>query len=315
MKFNVVTFGSATHDIFLTSDGFKISKDKGTVYLCEEYGGKLTIKDRISTTGGGATNTAVCFERLGLQSAIVACVGDKHWGRLVRHNLQEEGVSLLYLQKSNKYPTSSSVIMVGEDGGRTILVHRAASNHLNWKQVDWQRLNSDWAYVSSLGGDMVLLNKIVNWSQQKNIKLAINPGSKELLQADKLYKILKNFYIFIINKQELELFAKNLGQNDKLSDLSSLGPSIFMVTDGKKGADIYLKSGEVIHQKAVMAKAIEETGAGDAFGSTFVAGIIKNKTVQDSLKMAAINSSNVVQHIGPKEGLLFYPEIKKQMVK
>ncbi len=83
MKFNVITFGSATYDIYLTSNDFELRKSSEGMMLCELYGKKVEIEECVVTTGGGATNTAVCFERLGLQSAVIACVGRDHWGAIV----------------------------------------------------------------------------------------------------------------------------------------------------------------------------------------------------------------------------------------
>lgn len=314
MAFDVVTFGSATYDVFLLSDEFRLENTSSGVMLCEGFGSKINIKNRVATTGGGASNAAVCFERLGLQSALVACVGMGHWSRIVRHKLEQEGVSLLYLQKSKTQQTSSSVLLVAPNGGRTALVHRAASNALSWKDVDWQRLAGKWAYVSSLGGDLTLLSKIVRWSQDKNVKLAVNPGSGELKSA-KLKDYLKYFEVLILNREELELLLnKKIKAQLPEKDVLSLESKITIITDGKNGAWLFEKGKPPLHQPAKKVKAIEETGAGDAFGSGFVAGQMLGYSLQKSLLLAAHNSSSVVQKIGAKAGLLFLPEVKKLLL-
>lgn len=309
MKFDVVTFGSAFHDVYITSDDFEFHKSDSGVMLCEEYGEKVTVKKRISTTGGGATNAAVCFERLGLQSAIVACLGDEYWGRMVRHQLHDEGVSLLYLQQAKNEPTSSSIALVGKDGGRTVLVHRAASNRLTWRDVDWRRLNARWVYVSSLGGDFALLSKIMRWAKEKSVKVALNPGSGELKESEELGKYFKYVDVLIMNKEELAVLLGKKNDDISKSEILGLRAKMSLITNGKKGACLYCEDGKIYKQSSIKVVAVEETGAGDAFGSTFVGGLIKNIGIEKSLKIAALNSSSVVQQIGPKEGLLFWPEI------
>ena len=52
------------------------------------------------------------------------------------------------------------------------------------------------------------------------------------------------------------------------------------------------------------APPVERTGAGDAFASTLLAGLLHGLSIEDAAKWAPINSMNVVQHVGAREGLL-----------
>lgn len=314
MKFDVVTFGSATYDIYLSSKEFELKKTNEGVMLCQMYGAKVLVDACVVVTGGGATNAAVCFERMGLQSGIVACLGRDHWGSLVRAKLAEEGVSLIHLQSTTKKPTSSSVVLVGKDGGRTLMVYRAASNLLSWRKVDWQRLDARWLYVSSLGGDFNLLTKIIRLCREKDIKLAFNPGSQELERNKELKQALHYVDVLLFNKQEaLMLLGKTDGQTLKDEEMFGLGAKLVVVTEGRKGATVYDSQGKKYKQKVIEAETVEETGAGDAFGSGFVAAQIHNLSIEQSLLVAATNAAHVVEHIGPKEGLMFWPEVKAML--
>ena len=52
-------------------------------------------------------------------------------------------------------------------------------------------------------------------------------------------------------------------------------------------------------------KAVERTGAGDAFASGFVAGMIKYAHIEGALELAADNASSVVNYYGAKKGILY----------
>jgi sugar/nucleoside kinase (ribokinase family) len=313
MKFDVVCIGSATYDNYLLSDDFILQKSDRGVMMCQMYGAKVEVKESIVTTGGGATNSAVAFERLGLETGLVACVGKDFWGTMVRHKLGEEGVSLIYLQSTKKFSTSSSIFLVGKDGGRTVLVHRAASNKLSSKKVDWKKLDGKWVYMSSLGGDIDLLDRVVKFARQKNIATAFNPGSGELRQRNQLKSFLPFINVLILNKQELLLLLNKNKDHYIKEDVLALGCEIVLITNGKKGSKLICSDGKSYHQDIVATDVMEETGAGDSFGSSFVAGLVKGFDVELCLQMAAINSSGVVSQIGPKEGLLFWPEMKKKL--
>lgn len=297
MRFDVVTFGSAFVDVYLGSSEFK----KIGPALCEVYGGKIDVAKLVITTGGGATNTAVGFERLGFQTAAVCAVGRDHWGLFVRKELKKEGVSPLYIQQ-NEAPTSYSTILVAEDGGRTALVYRGASSHLSAAQVDWEKLDPGWFYVSSLGGDFNLLARIIRASQKKKIRVALNPGSQEIRAREKLKQFLPHVEVLLVNRTEAAALGK------------IAGPKVIAVTAGREGASVRVGKKE-FKAPAIKVETIEETGAGDAFGSGFVAGIISGLKPQEALKMGLVNGAAVTREFGPKAGLLFAPEINAWLKK
>jgi len=317
MKFDVVTFGSAFVDVYLESPDFKVVKSdkiKGGIGMCEVYGGKIGIKKMTITTGGGATNNAVGFERLGLQTAAVCCVGDDDWGLFVRKKLFSEGVSPLYVQISKKVQTSYSTILVTQDGGRTILVYRGASNYLSWHKVAWGKLSARWFHVSSLGGDLALLTKVIRTAENKGIKVSLNPGRHEIKSA-RLLSFLPHLEVLLLNQKEAEQLLKVEGREAVAGKIDKLGPKIVVVTQGRKGAYLWSAKTGIVRQGIFSVKTREETGAGDAFGTGFTAGLLQGRTPQEALKMGAANSASIVTKVGPKQGLLFGPEVNKWLKK
>jgi ribokinase len=318
MRFKVVCFGSAFVDVYLQSPDFKIMRAGSSptgVALCEVYGGKIPVTKMVMTTGGGATNVSVGLERLGLQTAAVCAVGDDHWGLFVRKDLNREGVSPLYIQEVDA-PTSYSTILVSEDGGRSALVYRGASNELKWNKVDWDKLDADWFYVSSLGGDFDLLTKIVRTAQEKKIRIAINPGSQEISKLNKLKPFLKYVEVLIVNIQEAAKLTEHLPKNAKeiFADLIKWKIPVVAVTEGRKGANL-IAGKKVLTLPAIKVKTVEETGAGDGFSSGFMAGIIQGSKLNEALKMGLVSGASVATQFGPKAGLLFAPEMKAWLKK
>jgi len=313
MKFDVVCFGSATVDVFLKSKGFKTVHSKRVktgVAMCQVMGGKVKVDELVITSGGGATNAGVSFERKGIQTASAVCVGADFWGQFIRQELNSEGVSLVHLQEDKIYPTSYSTILVNEQGRRTALVYRGASNQLDLKRVRWEALNTDWFYISSLGGDLALLTKVLRIAQDNGFKVAFNPGSKEIKNRDKLTPFLKSIEVLILNCTEASQLTgiKETRQQDMVEKLQKMGPKIVALTDGDKGSIIGF--GKKVYQAEIFkVKTQEETGAGDAFGSGLVAGLILNLKPKEVIKLASANSASVVTKMGAKEGLLWKEEV------
>ena len=97
-----------------------------------------------------------------------------------------------------------------------------------------------------------------------------------------------------------------------MEEMRKLGPKIIVITDGINGA--YARDGENYYFMPVYPhQPFERTGAGDAFSSTFVAGLAMGKSIEEALMMAPINSMSVVQKIGAQAGLLTLSEIEKYL--
>lgn len=311
MKFDVAVFGSAFVDVYLTSKDFKIKKE----WLCQSYGAKIEVDKMVTTSGGGATNVTVGLERLGLQTACVACLGNDEWATFVKKDLKKEGVSQRYLQQSEEM-TSHSTVLVTKGGGRTILAYRGASNKLSQHRIDWEKLTANWFYVSSLGGNFNLLAKIMRVAKEKKIKVVINPGMNELMAGEQFKEFLPHTELLILNLEEAAKLTKHEIKNKEeiLKDMAKLGSKLTAITEGRKGA-ILLQNKKRIFLPAITSMVVEETGAGDAFASGLIAGLIKFKDLKKALKLGLANGASVVEYFGPKKGLLFEPETEEWLKK
>jgi len=90
--FDIVTFGSATRDLFVRSKNFDIFKNKKFISgegICFNLGSKVYIEDLFFATGGGGTNTAATFAKQGLKTAYVGKVGNDPGGEAILKELKE----------------------------------------------------------------------------------------------------------------------------------------------------------------------------------------------------------------------------------
>ena len=65
--------------------------------------------------------------------------------------------------------------------------------------------------------------------------------------------------------------------------------------------------------EALKVKVIEKTGAGDAFGSGFLTGYIKEKSIERGLQIGIANAASCIQKLGAKNGLLQRGEAFKKI--
>ncbi|MCX6745736.1 MAG: carbohydrate kinase family protein [Candidatus Parcubacteria bacterium] len=304
---DIISIGSATKDVFLISKDFKLIKSsqfKTGVGECFAYGSKVELGDIYFDTGGGATNSACTFANFGLRPAVVSKVGKDIYGLEILHVLADKGVNISNIATDRNHKTAYSTILVVPAGDRTVLVYRGASANFSAQDFNWQKLMTKWFYITSLAGNFSVLNKIWSFAKKKKMKISWNPGSDELKAGQaKLAKLMKQAYIFNVNKEEAEKLTGKKEIKQMFGVINKLSPGYNLITDGANGA--YLSDGTLIYYvKALGSKAINTTGAGDAFGSAFCTGLILKNDWDYGLRLAILNSNGVIQKMGAKNGLL-----------
>ncbi|MCK4554445.1 hypothetical protein KAU19_05830 [Candidatus Parcubacteria bacterium] len=326
MKYDVITIGGATEDItFYTSEGILIDNTKDILkqkLLAFEYGAKIQIDKAYSTFGGGAANAAVCLSRLGLNVASLVAIGDDGRGELIERNLKKYGVDISLAQKVKGIESGFSFLLVGQSNEHIVFSNRAANTKLQITEEDLENLKyANWIYITSLSGKWrdVLRNIFL----VQGIKIAWNPGHIQLhLGVRAISKYFEKTKVLIVNKDEAtELVLsdeqyknKNLKFLNNIKNLLTIikgwGPEIVVITNGKYGADAY-DGRKFYHQDILQEKKREDTtGVGDAFGSTFIAGLeLYNGNIKKAMQLSVKNTASVIGQQGAQNGLLTKKDI------
>jgi len=317
--YDVITIGSSTVDVFAKtkfSEVIKIMDSKGeTDLLAYPTGSKILIEKLEFTTGGGATNTAVALSRLGHKVACISKSGCGANAEKIKRHLKKDKVDTSLMVCSKNGRTGYSIILDSIEHDRTILAFKGSNNDLKFNEINLKKLKTKWFYFSTMiGKSFKTLEKLAKFAEKKGIKIAFN-ASQYLAEKGINYSkdILKRTNIFILNKEEASLMTKRNKIEDMFKTLGKL-VKIIVITDGKNGASAY--DGKYIYTiKSNNIKVIETTGAGDAFASSFLSGIIKKNNIEFALKLARTNAESVIQHHGAKNKLLTYKEALKVMKK
>ncbi|MBU1102378.1 carbohydrate kinase family protein [Patescibacteria group bacterium] len=321
--FDVITFGSATRDIFVRSKDFKILDSSEFVTgkgIAVEAGSKLKVDELIFASGGGGTNCAATFALQCLHTAYVGLVGDDGGGREIIRELQELGVGTAFVKVTNRAQTPYSIILSapggpvrhasqGDAGGeRSILVYEGASHFLNLQDIPWEKIKkTKWFYLSGLAGKSAKTFKpIVEFAAENGIKLAVNPGRDQLgKDLDILLGLLGKIDILIVNQEEASLIT-GIDYKDEPELFKKFDELVSGIAVMSKGAGgVAVSDGQKIYRAGIpKSDYIDRTGAGDAFGSGFVSVIIYGGTVEQAIQFGTVNATSTIQQIGAKSGLL-----------
>ncbi len=311
--YDVISVGSATLDAFAHTTKEFVKK--------REYhfpiGSKILIHKIDFDTGGGGTNTAVCFSRLGLKTAFVGKLSCCDNSERILKQLKKEKIDTSLAVKSKKGKAGFSIILDADKTDRTILAYKGLNEDFKFNELNKKKLKKTrWIYLTSFTGrSFKESKKLAKFAKDNKINLAFNPSS---YIAKKGYKHLKKIIdcvdVLILNKEEAGYLVKGKKIDELAKKLWALGPRIVVVTDGKKGAWAF-DGIDIFHSKPHKVKIVETTGAGDAFASTFIGALIKGRNIEDSMKIAQINSESIIKHMGAKNLLLTWKELLKQIKK
>src|SRR3989338_2310002 len=145
-----ISIGGATFDLFIPMGQECIGKSD-TSMIQIPLGSKQHIHGITGTCGGGASNTAVGFSRLGCSASFCGVVGDDQWGERLMKNMVEEGVDTTGATIVEGETSSFSLVLLPPEGERAILYDPGTNAYLH--QVTFDREHAatvDWIYLNHI---------------------------------------------------------------------------------------------------------------------------------------------------------------------
>lgn len=303
----IVSLGSALQDVYLIDHD-----DLAPTIIGEEsifgkilVGSKVDI-DKISyEVGGGGVNSSIAFARHGHEAILIGNISKDPAGNAIAAVLDKEGVDTSYLDYATNKSTGTSIILLdSKHGERTILTCRGASEKFdNFSPDDLDLIQPDWLYVTTLRGDMDTLLRFFEKAKSIGTKIMFNPGVRELTETKKLIGLLEDVDVLLVNKKEASQIVPGVLLTELIYHLHNMVDTV-IITDGSMGG--IATNGEESYRFGIYedTKIKDATGAGDAFGSGFLAHLASGKSFRSSLIFASANSTSVVSQVGANHGML-----------
>lgn len=303
----ILSVGSALNDIYMIDHDDLTPTEIGEESIFGKIlvGSKVDIDKLSYEVGGGGVNSAISFARHGHEAVLMANIAHDTAGDAILKILDREGVDTSYISYDEHKSTGSSVILLDSKGGeRTILTYRGASTKFdNFNPADIDAIHPDFLYVTTLRGDMKTLTKFFKKAHEKGVQIMFNPGVKELAETKELMPLLKYVSILLVNKQEASQMVPGTLLEELLYHLKGYVQTV-IITNGPMGG--IATNREETYRFGIYedVKIKDATGAGDAFGSGFLAALASGKSFRRAIAFASANSTSVVTKIGANRGIL-----------
>lgn len=248
--------------------------------------------------GGKGANQAIIMSQLGAQVSFVGCVGQDDYGRRALENLQENNISTDYVQQSGI--TGNAIIQVSDTGENAIVLMNGANYNVTPDLVEesGHLITSADVVLLQLEIPIEAVSAALEIVKEKETPVILNPAPAKKLSQSLLSKV----DILTPNETELAILTEKEIRTDKDIEegclvLLNLGVKVVIVTLGEKGA--YFTDGkEQGWIPAQKVKAVDTTGAGDAFNGALAMALSNKYSIRKAIEFATLISGYVVTQRG-----------------
>ena len=237
--------------------------------------------------GGKGCNQAIAISRLGGKVNFISKLGDDDYGKLAINKLKKDNIDTSNIIISNKHKTGVAGIHVDRNTGKNaITVVRGAPSSLTINEIDANLFKQSKIFLTQLEIPIEVTLHCLKAAKEHGLINILNPAPACKLSND-FFKLVD---YFTPNETEAEFYTgvKINDENDakfSAKKLIDMGIKKAIITLGEKGL-FYSDGKEEIYIKATSDKAVDTTGAGDAFNGGLAFGLLKEKPINECLELA-----------------------------
>jgi ribokinase len=266
-----------------------------------------TIKglERNVYCGGKGLNQSIALANAAADVYHAGVIGED--GGMLLDALHAAGVNTDAI-KTVAGSSSHTFIQVDRNGQNSILFF-AGDNLKIEEEFILETLNKfepgDYLLLQNEIGNIPL---IIKHASNKGMKIVFNPSP---INNEVTAYPLELIDIFILNEIEGSMLTGETSPDQIINSMRKTYMNARTVlTLGENGA-MYGYKGQVVFQPAFQARVVDTTAAGDTFTGYFLAAYLRQKSVQDALKLAAKAAAIAVSRYGAAPSIPNLAEVEQ----
>jgi len=269
--------------------------------------------------GGSSAIFASTCSSLGIRTKFISRLGFDFISEFLIKEIQKIGVNSK-IKRIKGEEAGMTISLTFQDMKRAMISYRGSNENLCKKDFDLKEIEGK---ILHLGGFNLLdglrkdVYKIFSYAKKKGMKTSLDPNwdpkgwTKQRLSD--LIKILKITDFFFPDYEEGKAITKLKKPKKIVEKLLDLGVKIVALKCGKDGCYVG-KRNEVFHVEGFKVKAVQTTGAGDAFDAGFIKAFLSGLNLKECARFAnavgALYTTKFGRERFPKES-----EIRKLLLK
>lgn len=266
-------------------------------------GALVTVDEIPAMAGGCAANVAIDLAIQGVDVEVLGCIGNDADGLMLQKLLQDRGVRGDRLIAFDDYPTSKTIILLIEGEDRRYFHLFGANSAFSAQHIDFEWLSTlDIFYLGGLFAMPSLLPEhlieALKFCRANKITTVVDVVIPRMFAGAKSVEaILPYVDCFIPNDEEAAQITGYSTPNEQLVCLKEMGAQTAIITRGKFGT-VALKDGVIWQAGVYDMPAIDPSGAGDAFASGIIVGLLRGWEMPQMLRYASVVGASVVRAVG-----------------
>lgn len=271
-------------------------------------GETLEAPDFALGCGGKGANQAVAAAKLGAKVMMVTKVGEDLFAENTVKNLQQFGIDTRHVTVAAGTSSGVAPIFVDSQSQNRILIIKGANARLSPADIDAaaEELKACRLMVLQLEIPLPTVYYAIDFARQHNIPVILNPAPA-VASLDIDYACQCEY--FMPNETELEILTGlPTGTEEEVLRAGQMllgrGLKNLIITLGSRGS-VWMHGDEVHRVSPTAVKAVDTSGAGDAFIGCFAHYLIKNGDIAQALQSASAYAACSVTQRGTQ---LSYPD-------
>lgn len=264
----------------------------------------ITVSTGQSLThlGGKGANQAIGVARLGHPTTLIGCVGSDSFSDSAYQHLEDWGVDTSGVHRKLNEETGRAFIFVSPQGESLITLVPGANARLEAQDVSSQESLFDGVQCCIAQTEIPLhaIREAFRIAKKNDALTILKPAACGPIPQD----IIKHTDIIVPSKNELAAIVPEKDSIDsRAAALLELGVSIVIVTLGKDGCRLYTDHTTATFP-APATKAVDTTGAGDAFVSALAACILNEDKLEIAIEKANYAAAYSVTRLGVADSFI-----------
>jgi len=255
-----------------------------------------------SDYGGKGSNQAVGCARLGAEVSFVANIGRDDFAEMARRLYREEGIDTAFLRQVPNVPTGVGFILVDEAGHNCIALDPGANDLLSPAEVTESRLafQKSAVVLTQLETPVETAETALTFGRSEHAITILNPAPVRELPGS----VLQLVDVLTPNQTEANVLTgrspdASSDPEQVAQELIRTGVKQVVMTLGEKGA-LIVSSSSSRHVPAPEMRAVDTTGAGDAFNAGLATALANGEDLESAVRFAVITGALAVT----KEGVI-----------
>ena len=262
----------------------------------------------IRKAGGAPANVAIAVSKNGLDASMCCKLGDDDFGHFLMKTLEEYNVTAACPELCKEAVTTMAFVTLAENGERVFTFARKPGADMLLSEADVREEDIEDSIIVHAGScslsaqpEAAATVRAMKLAHEKGKLVSFDVNYRNVMWNDDIdacTKAVKDILPYVdllkISEEEVEM----MGGVDALPGLmKENGIAMIMETLGSDGAQAFFNGGVIrVHGRKV--KAIDATGAGDAFWGAFLAslriqGVEKAADLTEDVIRKAMDYGNV----------------------